>query len=92
MHAAYFVQVMHILCLILKCQYTLIIWFWRSACSLTSSVNSFNNTCKVASGSVPKTEKEKQTAKLNESEHEKEESILKRVHQQQQDKDGELCR
>ena len=25
MHAAYLVQVMHILCLILKCQYTLII-------------------------------------------------------------------
>lgn len=91
MHAAYFVQVMHILCLILKYQYTLIIWFWRSACSLTGSVNSFNNTCKVASGSAPKTEKEKQTAKLKESEHEKEESILKRVHQQQLDKDGELC-
>ena len=59
------------------------------ACCLTSPVNSFNNTCKVASGSAPKTEKEKQTAKLKESEHEKEESILKRVHQQQLDKDGE---
>ena len=92
MYTAYLVQVMHILCFILKCQYTLIIWFWRSACSLTSSVNSFNNTCKVASGSVPKTEKEKQTAKLKESEHEKEESILKRVHQQQRDADGELCK
>ena len=92
MYAAYLVQVTHILCFILKCQYTLIIWFWRSACSLTSSVNSFNNTCKVASGSVPKTEKEKQTAKLKEGEHEKEESILKRVHQQQRDKDGELCK
>ena len=59
-------------------------------CSLTCSVNSFNNTPKVASGSAPKTEKEKQTAKLKESEHEKEESTLKRVHQQQQDEDGEL--
>ena len=75
---------------ILKYQYTLIIWFWRSPCSLTCSVNSFNNTCKVASGRAPKTEEEKQTAKLKEREHEKEESILKRVHQQQQDKGGEL--